>query len=259
MCKVLKISRATLYYKPKERKIDSSLEDEVIKSFKNSKKNYGTRKIKSDLKDLDMLASRRKISQIMNKYGLVSTYTVKQKPKNQGKVNDDDIDNLLKRQFKAERPMQYLTSDLTYVKVAGKWSYICLIIDLFNREIVGQSSGPNKDANLVMKAFNDVDRDLSDVEIFHTDRGSEFKNHSIEQILMTNSIKRSLSAKGKPIDNAVSESTYKIIKTEFAFNRSFNSQEELGLELFDYVNWFNNKRKHGSLNYSTPVQYRLSL
>ncbi|MDD3028632.1 MAG: IS3 family transposase, partial [Erysipelotrichaceae bacterium] len=122
-----------------------------------------------------------------------------------------------------------------------------------------QASGPNKDANLVMKAFNDIQGKLSDVDIFHTDRGSEFKNEKIEQLLISNNIRRSLSAKGKPIDNAVSESTYKIIKTEFAFNRKFNDLEELSLELFDYVNWFNNKRKHGSLNYKTPVQFRLSL
>ncbi len=259
MCKVLNISRATLYYKPKGRKIDSKMETAVIKSFKESKKNYGTRKIKDDLNDLKIVASRRKIGQVMKKYGLKSQYTIKQQPKNHGKVNEDNVDNLLKRKFKADRPMQYLTSDLTYIKVGGKWHYICLIIDLFNREIVGQASGPNKDANLVLKAFNDIQGKLSDVDIFHTDRGSEFKNEKIEQLLISNNIQRSLSAKGKPIDNAVSESTYKIIKTEFAFNRKFNDLEELSLELFDYVNWFNNKRKHGSLNYKTPVQFRLSL
>ncbi len=259
MCKVLKISRATLYYKPKGRKVDSKLEDEVIKSFKNSKKNYGTRKIKDDLDDLNMVASRRKIAQIMDKYGLISKYTIKQRPKHYGKVNNDDIENLINRKFQAERPMQYLTSDLTYIKVAGKWNYICLIIDLYNREIVGKSSGQNKDANLVIKALNDIKSDLSDVEVFHSDRGSEFKNEMIDRILALNGIKRSLSAKGKPIDNAVSESMYKILKTEFAFNRQFRSIDELSLELYDYVNWFNNKRKHGSLNYKTPVQYRMSL
>lgn len=236
MCKVLKISRATLYYKPKGRKVASRLEDEIIESFKNSRRNYGTRKIKDDLDDLRIVASRRKIAQIMDKYGFISKYTIKQNPKHHGKVNNDDIDNLIKRKFNAERPMQYLTSDLTYVKVAGKWNYICLIIDLFNREIVGKSSGPNKDANLVMKAFNDITSDLSAVEIFHTDRGDEFKNVMIDQVLASNGIKRSLSAKGKPIDNAVFESMYKILKTEFTFNRQFHSIDELSLELFDYVN-----------------------
>ena len=70
-------------------------------------------------------------------------------------------------------------------------------------------------------------------------------------------INRSLSHKGCPYDNAVAEATYKIIKTEFAFNRRFESLQELERELFDYVNWYNNIRIHGSLNYQTPVEYRM--
>jgi len=65
-----------------------------------------------------------------------------------------------------------------------------------------------------------------------------------------------LSDKGSPYDNAVAEATFKIIKTEFISGRIFGSQEELDLELFDYVNWFNNFRIHGSLDYLTPTEYK---
>ena len=78
---------------------------------------------------------------------------------------------------------------------------------------------------------------LSKVKIFHTDRGNEFKNKVIDEVLNAFDIKRSLSKKGCPYDNAVAEAGYKIIKTEFAFNRIFNDFEELERELFDYVNW----------------------
>ena len=66
----------------------------------------------------------------------------------------------------------------------------------------------------------------------------------------------SKDCEGCPYDNAVAEATYKIIKTEFAFNRIFNDFEELERELFDYVNWYNNIRIHGSLGYKTPIEYR---
>ena len=99
---------------------------------------------------------------------------------------------------------------------------------------------------------------LSRVRIFHTDRGNEFKNKLIEEVLAGFKIKRSLSKKGCPYDNAVAEAGYKIIKTEFAFNRVFNSLNELKSELSDYVLWHNYKRIHGALNYMTPVEYRLS-
>ena len=85
----------------------------------------------------------------------------------------------------------------------------------------------------------------------------EFKNQMIDDVLKTFDIQRSLSAKGCPYDNAVAEATYKIFKTEFAFNRRFKNFEELELELFDDVNWYNNIRIHGSLNYKSPVEYRM--
>lgn len=90
-------------------------------------------------------------------------------------------------------------------------------------------------------------------------KGNEFKNKLIEEIITTFDIKRSLSKKGCPYDNAVAEATYKIVKTEFAFNRRFESFEELEQELFDYVNWYNTIRIHGSLGYKSPKQYRLQL
>lgn len=111
------------------------------------------------------------------------------------------------------------------------------MLDLYNREIVGYTAGKHKDDDLVRKAITTIKYDLNKIEIFHTDRGNEFKKNIIDEVLDTFKIDRSLSAKGCPYDNAVAEATYKIIKTEFAFNRIFNDFEELERELFDYVNW----------------------
>ena len=80
----------------------------------------------------------------------------------------------------------------------------------------------------------------------------------IDEVLSAFEIKRSLSKKGSPYDNAVAEATYKIIKTEFAFNRVFKNLEELNKELRNYVLWYNYKRIHSTLEYMTPVEYRLA-
>jgi putative transposase len=98
--------------------------------------------------------------------------------------------------------------------------------------------------------------DLRQIQFFHTDRGSEFKNQKIDDLLGTFEISRSLSTKGCPYDNAVAEATYKIMKTEFVSQINFQSLRHLELELSDYVNWFNKHRIHGTLGYMTPVQYR---
>ncbi|BEP29269.1 hypothetical protein HLPR_16000 [Helicovermis profundi] len=256
MCKVLKIARSTYYYEKKTIKIDSILENRIIEIFKSNRKAYGTRKIKKELSKVNMIASRKKIGKIMKKYNLISSYTIKQYKVTKSKVNEDKIENLVKREFDDKKCLEVVVSDLTYVNVNGKWNYICLILDFFNREIVGYAAGKNKTAKLVYKALTRVKEPLHNIEIFHTDRGSEFKNKLLDEVLLNFNIKRSLSKKGCPYDNAVAEATYKIIKTEFAFNRIFKSFEELELELFDYVNWYNNKRIHGSLDYLTPIEYK---
>lgn len=193
----------------------------------------------------------------MKKYGLVSNYTVKQYKVHATKCNEEKIKNIVNREFTREQTLDVVVSDLTYINVNGKWNYICLILDLFNREIIGYAAGKNKSAELVSKAFASIKRPLNEINILHTDRGNEFKNKAIDQLLNVFSIERSLSKKGCPYDNAVAEAAFKVVKTEFAFNKIFTNFEELEYQLFDYVNWYNNHRIHGSLDYLTPVEYRM--
>ncbi|HAR5401649.1 TPA: IS3 family transposase [Staphylococcus aureus] len=261
MGNVLKILRSTYYdsIKRKDNKItkdDSNVERAVINIFNANRKVFATRRIKNHLNDKGHTVSRRKIGRIMKKYNLVSVYT-KAKYKNHPKeTNEKLIKNHLNRAFNREQPMETLVSDLTYVKVAGTWHYICLFIDLFNREIVGYSAGKNKDANLVSKAISRINHNLEQIKLFHTDRGKEFDNHLIDEVLETFKIKRSLSTKGCPYDNAVAEATMKAMKTEFVKQMQFENLERLKTELFDYVNWYNNFRPHSSLQYLTPVAFK---
>ncbi|SHH14629.1 Integrase core domain-containing protein [Tepidibacter thalassicus DSM 15285] len=139
----------------------------------------------------------------------------------------------------------------------GKWNYICILLDLYNCEIIGYAAGKNKDSKLVCKVFSKIKRPLNEIEILHTDRGNEFKSKAIDELLKTFEIKRSLSKKGCPYDNAVAEVIFKIIKTEFTFNKVFENFEQLEYELFDYINWYNNYTIHGVLGCLSSVEYRL--
>ncbi len=258
MCKVLKVPRSTYYYEAKIRdNQDEELTNLIITIFKSSRDIYGQRKIKKELEKHNWQVSRRRIGRIMNEQGLVSKYTVAQFKPHKTLVNESEIGNKLNREFNQNEALKVIVSDLTYVRVKQKWHYICVLVDLYNREIIGYSAGPRKSASLVQRAFSTVKYNLNRLKLFHTDRGSEFKNQFIDETLDTFDIERSLSEKGSPYDNAVAEATFKTIKTEFIQGRIFISQEELDLELFDYVNWFNNIRIHGSLNYQTPTEYKL--
>jgi len=258
MCRVLQISRSTYYYEAKQKPDKSALVVEINRIFKASRNNYGTKKIKVGLKEAGFIVSRRKIGRIMKQEGLVSKYTVAQFKSHVDTCNESKMANIVNREFNNQPQYNVVISDLTYVRVGNSWNYICVLVDLFNREIIGYSAGKNKDAALVYKAFSRVNTNLNNIKIFHTDRGKEFKNSLLDDALETFHIKRSLSMKGCPYDNAVAEATFKIIKTEFVKYSTFETVEELQYKFADYVNWFNNHRIHSSLGYLTPAAYRIN-
>ncbi|MEQ9810555.1 IS3 family transposase, partial [Streptococcus jiangjianxini] len=194
---------------------------------------------------------------IMKRLNLVSVYQQTSfKPCSKGK-NEAPIPNLLDRQFNQERPLEAIVTDLTYVRVGKRWAYVCLIIDLYNREIIGLSVGWQKTAELVKQAIQSIPYALTKVNLFHSDRGKEFDNQLIDEVLGAFGITRSLSQAGCPYDNAVAESTYRSFKLEFINQEIFHTLEELNLKTKDYVHWWNHHRIHGSLNYQTPMARRV--
>jgi transposase InsO family protein len=259
MCQLLNISRAS-YYKKTKKKNPVDPETHLIeKLFIENKRSYGTRRLKKACNAVGVIISRRRIRRIMRYLGINSVYTVKKFKPHKSTVNEEKVANVVDQEFDNRTRCEVLVSDLTYVRVGDKWHYICTIIDLYNREIIGYSCGPHKTAQLVLEAFASIPRRLQEVGIFHTDRGSEFKNTSIDALLKTFDITRSLSHKGTPYDNAVAEATYKTIKTEFVSQEHFETLEHLKSSFGAYVWWFNNKRLHSSLNYVPPVQYHQQL
>ena len=256
MCRVLQVNRSSYYYEAKQKPDESGLASEITQIFRASRNNYGTRKIKKELMDAGKQVSRRRIGRIMKQEGLVSNYTTAQFKPQKDTCSESKTENVLNRQFQNREYRDVVISDLTYVRVGTRWNYICVLVDLFNREIIGYSAGEHKTAGLVKAAFQSVEGSLEEIRLFHTDRGNEFKNQTIEELLETFHIERSLSHKGCPYDNAVEEATFKIIKTEFIWNETFTNLSELKLKLWDYVHWYNHYRIHSSLGYQTPVEYR---
>ena len=138
----------------------------------------------------------------------------------------------------------------------GSWRCARLLADPCNREIAGCSCGRRKDARLVKAAFSNAAFPLTDIEVFHGDRGSEFCNGDVDAPLSAFGIERSVSRPGNPCDNAVVESTDRVLKRELVRGRAFASVERLRAELFDWVNWCNNCRLHSTLGYMAPAGFR---
>lgn len=263
LCDCLGVARATYYRRkesPYKRDQKDPLEKEVIEEFEKSRKTYGTRRIKAALAKQGHTISRRRIGRIMKDNDLTFAYR-KPKPKTQQKNTKKEAvcPNILNRVFDGYDPHTHLASDLTYVRVGEHFNYVCLLIDLATREIAGYGVSTHKDASLVKKTFASLDFPLTEVEIFHSDGGSEFINEEIDQVLSVFDITRSKSRPANPYDNAVVEATNKALKAEFIDREVFETTHELQVKLSDYVHWYNTARLHSTLGYTTPEEYKQKL
>ncbi len=216
---------------------------------------YGVRKIKAALERRGVTASRRRIGNIMREQGMTSAYARKRSEPHRTRVNEARLANILDREFDGYEPRTHLASDLTYVRVGGKWAYACLLYGLANRSITGHSAGRARDASLVLGAFATLGFPLTEVEMFHTDRGGGFDNAKIDGLLDVFDIGESLSRKGDPYDNAVVESTNRLLKKELIYRNHYTSLEQLRSDLNDYVWWSDDQRLHSTLGYRSPKEF----
>ena len=135
------------------------------------------------------------------------------------------------------------------------WTYLAIVMDLFDLKVVGWSYGLNMTETLVIDAFNKacINRGLNKDGIFHSDRGSQYTSNNYEKLLLSLGIKHSYSKKGYPYDNASMESVGAILKKEEVNVSNYKTFEEAKLAIFEFIeSWYNNKRIHSSLDYITP-------
>ena len=132
---------------------------------------------------------------------------------------------------------------------------MCLLAGLADRGIVGHSAGRTRDAGLVLGAFATLDFPLTDVQVFHTDRGGGFDDTGIDEPLDVFGIKRSLSRKGDPYDNAVVESTNRLLRKELVYRNHYATIEQLRHDFNDCVWWSDNQRLHSILGYRSPKEF----
>ena len=167
----------------------------------DSHERYGAGKIKAALERRGVTAFGRRIVSIMKRRGMTSAYARRTSEPHKTRADGAGLANILDREFDGHEPRTHLASDLTYVRVGGKWAYVCLLIGLANRGVAGHGADTGRTAGLVMAAFATLDFPLTEVEVFRTDRGGGFDNARIDELLDVFDIGRSPSGKGDPYDN----------------------------------------------------------
>jgi len=138
--------------------------------------------------------------------------------------------------------------------------YLAVVIDLYNREIIGYSLSKSIDSELVKRALSNAivnQRPDYGKTIFHSDRGIQYSSKSYQRMLNDNGIIGSMSKGGCPYDNACVESFFSTAKRECIYRKEYDTMEEVKRDLFDYIELFHNrKRMHRTLGYRSPVEYR---
>lgn len=200
-------------------------------------------------------ASRRRIGNIMREQGMTSAYARRRSEPHGTRADEARPANLLDRGSDGYAPHARPAGDLTSVRVGGGWAYVCLLAGLANRGIAGHSVGRPRDAGLVLGAFATLDFPPADVQVFHTDRGSEFDDTRIDGLLDVFGIKRSLPRKGNPYGNAVVESTNRLLKKELVYRNHYATIEQPRRDPDDCVWWFDNQRLHSTLGYRSPKEF----
>lgn len=235
----------------------------IKKYFKLSKGTYGSPRIYDDLKEAGFLVSENTVAKYMKEMDL----DARLKKKYRVQTTDSNHSHpIASRLFKVEddhslpsKPGQLLAGDITYLKIGYKFIYLAVVIDLYNREVVGWSMGNSLETSLVLRALDNAMKKVgSDAEvIFHSDRGSQYASRAYRNFLKNKNIKPSMSRRGNCYDNAYVESWFSSLKKEWIYRNRYSTEVELKALVFEYVEvWYNKKRKHSSLGNISPEEYK---
>lgn len=264
MCKVLQVSRSGYYEwthrKPSKRSLETQLiKDEVRLIYSWSKKRYGSPKITEELKAKGIKVSRPRVARIMQSEGIKSIVNRKYRVRTTESNHSLPIaPNILNRKFEVEEPGKVWVSDITYVPTGQNWLYLTVIMDLYDRKIIGWSiSNTMTTESTVVPAWKMAQKNRQGYGVlFHSDRGVQYASSLFRDHLKKVNAIQSMSRKGNCWDNAVAENFFKTLKSELVKEAKFQHYMGAQLELFEFIEiWYNRKRKHAYLGYKTPEEY----
>ena len=261
-CKLLKARRQGYYEfqarKDSPREIrDRYLTVKIKNIFFGSKSIYGSRKIQVELRKSGEYISRKRVWRLMAMAGLVPITWRKSVRTTVSDPKAEPFKNLLRQDFKADKPNQKWVSDFTYVPTDEGWLYLCTFIDLFSRRVVGWAVSSMLDRRLAIGALRNavMNRRPKGELIIHTDRGCQYTSWDFRHEVKKIGGIQSMSRPGTPYDNACAETFFKTLKVEWLDSENFRTRKEATDAIAEYMLFYNRRRIHQSLGYRTPVEF----
>ena len=267
MCRVLKISESGYYRwlknrgKPTARQL-LSVEIQGILDEHPDNDNYGVKRMVTALAKKGVRVSPRTVYRTMSEMGLLHR---RRTPRGITKATTEiqDRENLIKRNFKAEKPLQKLLSDITEIQCYDGKLYVSAVLDCYNGEILAVAMDDNMKKELCIRTIDNLRSQYGKKlkgAIFHSDRGSQYTSEAFRSALKKAKMKQSLSGTGHCFDNARMESFFATLKKEKIYRVSAYklTREQVKSIIFRYIFVYYNRIRISSVNPGgmPPVAYR---
>ncbi len=264
MAKVLEVSVSGYYsWNHRDESRHSREDKELIRCIreiqKRHKHRYGSPRMYAELKDRGFHVSSKRVARLMREAHLGCVYKKKYRITTNSNHTEPVAENVLDRQFFASAPGKVWVSDITYCATKEGWMYLCVIIDLWNRQVVGWSVRNDMTAQIVIDAFQMAILRYGCTEglLFHSDRGVQYCCSAFRSAIAHSgkTIVQSMSRKGNCWDNACAESFFKTLKRELDCLDGRSSQAVVRSELFEYIEvYYNRLRRHSSNAMMVPTE-----
>lgn len=260
MLRAAQMARSTYFYHDKQSRLAdkySDIKQRIKAIYHKHKGRYGYRRITLTLKNLGLVVNHKCVQRLMQSMQLKSRIRAVKYRSYKGEVGKV-ADNVLQRQFKADRPNQKWVTDVTEFNVQGEKLYLSPMMDLFNGEIIAFQIQRRPIFDLVkdMLAIAVSKLKPNETPIVHSDQGWQYQMRYYQQQLKRYGLVQSMSRKGNCLDNAAMESFFGILKSECFHGCKFASIDDLEQTLKEYIRYYNHERIKAKLKGLSPVQYR---
>ncbi len=235
---------------------------ELIKGIQQEMKHrYGSPRMRQELRRRGRRVGHNRVARLMREGQLGARPRKAYRVTTKSNHGHPVAENLLQRHFAVPTANTVWVSDITYIATAEGWMYLCAVLDLYSRRVVGWSMDKGLGTELAVRAVRMallVRRPLRGL-VLHTDRGVQYCAKAFRRLAEERGIVQSMSRKGDCWDNACAETFFASLKTELVGSCIFETREQARREIFEYIEVFYNRRRlHSYLGCLTPAEYECS-
>jgi putative transposase len=241
----------------RQRLSDAQLLALIEAIHRETKGAYGSPRIHDEIRDRGLSASKARVERLMRENGIRARHKRRFKATTDSKHSLPVAENLLGRRFQPAAPNQTWTADITYLATAEGWLYLAVVIDLFDRAVIGWSMKDRMKTDLVLDALTMAyfRRRPAPGVLHHSDRGSQYASHAYREQLAAWGMTCSMSRKGNCWDNAPTESFFNSLKNERVHGTRYATRAEARADVFEYIEQFYNRsRRHSALAGKSPAK-----